>query len=224
MMPLLSERSMVESVSVSAWRAPSAFLLARSPRSLRIWERRRLRRARLMALRRRLLRRFLMADLMRATWVPSCRRSPVLEAHLPQPLARDAGLLGLRVGGDDVLQLDDRFGGPVHLEERESFLQTGRRGLVAGRVGLQELIVGGDRLGVTLLGVLHLAGQILHVVREIALRVPPHELLQLLQRQRIVPLREVAVSLPVQILSGRRAAHRRPGGRRWAAGRRGTTR
>src|SRR2546428_10284495 len=161
MIPLPRERSMIDSVVPSAFRAPSASLRARSSRSLFIWLRRRLLRERLTAFRLRLLRRFLMADLIRATSVLSLRPLPVLEAQIAQAFARDAGLLGPGVGGDHVLQLDDRFRGPAGLEKRESFLEIGPGRLVAARVRLKKLIVRGDRLRVALLCLVYLADEVL---------------------------------------------------------------
>src|SRR6266699_637027 len=124
MIPLPSERSMIDRVVPRARRAPSASLRARSSRSFLTWFLRRLRRERLMTFRLRLLRRFLSADLVRATRLLSFRPSAVLEAQIAQSFARGACLLGPGIGGDHVLQLNDRIGGPVGLQERESLLEV----------------------------------------------------------------------------------------------------
>src|SRR5260221_1629431 len=59
---------------------------------------------------------------------PSWVNSAILEPEPPQAIARRAGLIGPGKGGEDVLQLDDRLGGPLQFEEREPLLQIGPRG------------------------------------------------------------------------------------------------
>src|SRR2546427_224855 len=179
MMPVPIDLSMSDRVRASSRLAPPASFLARSSRSRLICERSRPRRTMLTARRRRVLRMFLTADLMRATTRPP-RALPFPEAQGPQPLAGEPGLLGFRIDAHDVLQLNDRVRGPVHFEKREPFLQVGGRGLVAAGVLRQQTIIRRRRFRVLLLTEIDLADQVLRVVRQIVRGFEPDEIVQLL--------------------------------------------